>query len=310
MPVRIETQALSEPRFRIMGALAKVSHWDAIGRCAQVWDYCTEKAIYDISYSTLVALVGGPEFADAMIMAELATVVGVNHLGEDLLYIRGTKGRIEWLGEKREIAARARAMKKAKRSGHNSIDSKSFDSSIVRASNDSSIDSGYQKVYQPEQEQEQECVINTTLNSSCSAIPESSFSSHPASEEILGSNTLRARGIGNDKVKAKAKAIVYDKGFVEAWELYPRKTAKAEAAKAWDKLDDADRTECANVLAFTLAPAWTRATKADLTYLPHLATYLNQRRWEDEHQPTPKSQDAGGKGLSAADIWAMAEEMP
>jgi len=56
---------------------------------------------------------------------------------------------------------------------------------------------------------------------------------------------------------------------------YPRKVSKANARKAWEK-NKCNLTE--------ILPALEQHKKGwkDPLYIPHPATWLNQRRWEDE----------------------------
>ena len=73
--------------------------------------------------------------------------------------------------------------------------------------------------------------------------------------------------------------------FASFWALYPRKTAKAEAQKAWAKLSlDHSLLELITAgLATHIACAdWV---KEDGKYIPHASTWLNQRRWEDSPKP-------------------------
>ena len=80
-------------------------------------------------------------------------------------------------------------------------------------------------------------------------------------------------------VSAKASLVVEDKAtdgeFESFYSSYPRKVAKPQAKKAWSK------NKC--VLAEVL-PALEQHKKGwkDPLYIPHPATWLNQRRWEDE----------------------------
>ena len=76
-------------------------------------------------------------------------------------------------------------------------------------------------------------------------------------------------------------------GFAIFWGAYPRKVAKAAALKAWRKirpdaglqgliskgLDGARRSQ-----------QWQRDGGA---FIPHAATWLNGRRWEDDLAPAP-----------------------
>ena len=66
------------------------------------------------------------------------------------------------------------------------------------------------------------------------------------------------------------------------WPAYPRKVAKASAAKAFAKInpDDALLTRMLAALAVHVSSEQWR--RDDGRYIPHPATWLNQRRWEDE----------------------------
>lgn len=68
--------------------------------------------------------------------------------------------------------------------------------------------------------------------------------------------------------------------FAGLWDYYPRHTSKQAAAKAWDKLKPSDEL-CATIgKALRRQKAWDEWQRG--IGIPHLATYLNQRRWEDE----------------------------
>jgi hypothetical protein len=65
--------------------------------------------------------------------------------------------------------------------------------------------------------------------------------------------------------------------FAVFWSLYPRKTAKIAAQKAWDKNHcDAIAERICTALKKQL-PHWT-----DAKFIPHPATWLNAGRWDDE----------------------------
>jgi hypothetical protein len=71
-------------------------------------------------------------------------------------------------------------------------------------------------------------------------------------------------------------------GFPEFWQAYPRKVAKAAALKAWGKLRPDAALQAAilrGLQAATRSEQWQRDAGA---YVPHAATWLNGRRWEDE----------------------------
>ncbi|MBM0140178.1 YdaU family protein [Pseudomonas cannabina] len=76
-----------------------------------------------------------------------------------------------------------------------------------------------------------------------------------------------------------------DELFPKFWKLYPNKKGKTAAEKAWKKLKVTDDlfTLIAQGLAKQCASlAWT---KDNGQFIPHPATWLNGKRWEDEVQP-------------------------
>lgn len=80
-------------------------------------------------------------------------------------------------------------------------------------------------------------------------------------------------------------------GFEAFWEAYPRKTAKADALKAWSKLSPDEPLRAvilAAVQAQSLSDEWTRDGGR---FVPHGATWLNGRRWEDEASAAPAGDD-------------------
>nr|WP_236165721.1 hypothetical protein [Pseudomonas fulva] len=70
--------------------------------------------------------------------------------------------------------------------------------------------------------------------------------------------------------------------FERFWKLYPRKVGKDKAEKAWAKLK-VDASLFARVgtalAAWSISHDWT---KDGGQYIPHAATWLNGKRWEDE----------------------------
>ncbi len=71
--------------------------------------------------------------------------------------------------------------------------------------------------------------------------------------------------------------------FDAFWAAYPRKVAKASALKAWKKActGEAIKDEIMRVLKEQLPALYERSGK-DRQFIPHAATWLNGRRWEDE----------------------------
>lgn len=85
------------------------------------------------------------------------------------------------------------------------------------------------------------------------------------------------------EVKGTKKRMTYDDpGFQAFWSAYPRKTAKANALKAFEKLNpDGDLMK----MMLGALSRWSKSEqwiKDNGQYIPHAATWLNGRRWEDE----------------------------
>jgi len=74
----------------------------------------------------------------------------------------------------------------------------------------------------------------------------------------------------------------YSEEFLSFWNAYPKKTGKGEANKSWLKLHPSkalSETILASVLDHASSKDWT---KEEGRYIPLPATFLNQRRFEDE----------------------------
>ena len=82
--------------------------------------------------------------------------------------------------------------------------------------------------------------------------------------------------------------VVASDDFDAFWNAYPRKTGKTQASKAWSKLKQVDRTKAVDILPTHVA-YWHRAGTAT-QFIPHPATWLNGRRWEDELPSTSSQQ--------------------
>jgi hypothetical protein len=68
--------------------------------------------------------------------------------------------------------------------------------------------------------------------------------------------------------------------FDELWGMYPRKVSKRVAQKSFERLTQAEQA-----LAIAVMPnhiAYWKANDTQLVYIPHLASWLNAYRFEDE----------------------------
>ena len=72
-------------------------------------------------------------------------------------------------------------------------------------------------------------------------------------------------------------------GFELFWSAYPKKVAKQDAVKAWAKIQGVEfPTIMDGLRRWKNSDEWSRD---DGRYIPHPATWLNGRRWEDEVTP-------------------------
>lgn len=73
-----------------------------------------------------------------------------------------------------------------------------------------------------------------------------------------------------------------DERFETFWKAYPKKIGKGAAEKAWQKISSLEavlETIAGAVAAQSRSEQWL---KDGGQFIPHPATWLNQRRWEDE----------------------------
>lgn len=86
--------------------------------------------------------------------------------------------------------------------------------------------------------------------------------------------------------RGKDNKIYINNLFEEFYALYPRKSAKATALKAWNKLTEHDQEE-----AIKRLPDWINHKPFDNYNYPYPATFINQRRWEDDLFTTNNSNE-------------------
>lgn len=77
--------------------------------------------------------------------------------------------------------------------------------------------------------------------------------------------------------------------FDEFWSCYPRKAGKSEAAKAWLKAIKDGADAALVVAALKTHAEYHRVVKTEQQFIPHASTWLNQKRYEDEPPPLPRS---------------------
>lgn len=85
------------------------------------------------------------------------------------------------------------------------------------------------------------------------------------------------------KAGAVAPSIFQADGFSEFWKTYPRKVARANAEKAYLSALKGGSTHGEIMAGLArYVPIWAHT---EVAYIPHAATWLNGKRWNDEQDP-------------------------
>jgi hypothetical protein len=82
------------------------------------------------------------------------------------------------------------------------------------------------------------------------------------------------------------KKKIYTVSFLNFWSIYPRKegTSKLKAFEAWDKLNGKEENLIPIIMAAIERQSNSIYKGKDFKYIPHPATWLNEKRWEGEDQ--------------------------
>jgi uncharacterized protein YdaU (DUF1376 family) len=87
--------------------------------------------------------------------------------------------------------------------------------------------------------------------------------------------------------------------FVDFWKAYPRKVAKPEAVKAWQKIAPDAALAAATLAGVERHKKSKQWLRDEGEYIPHPSTFLNQRRWDDEVRTTEETKFSGLKEFAA-----------
>ncbi len=74
-----------------------------------------------------------------------------------------------------------------------------------------------------------------------------------------------------EKKRGESTCVLFD----QFWAIYPRKTSKQSASKAFAKLKDEDQQKAISNIGRLYS-------QTPVQFVPHAATYINQARWEDQ----------------------------
>ena len=86
-----------------------------------------------------------------------------------------------------------------------------------------------------------------------------------------------------EKLNTPFKTKEQEQLFAQFWNEYPKKVAKRDAERAWSKIPLDDLLFKRIMAGLDRARASPNWIKDKGQYIPHPATWLNGKRWEDEH---------------------------
>jgi len=154
----------------------------------------------------------------------------------------------------------------------------------------------YQQQYYHENKAKQNQVV--THDSTISTVVNNPQHDSTISTSLNKFNTSRSRSRSRSISKStKTHTVGCDDQFDQFWKAYPRKDGKQKAKIAWGKHDPSVIPDLFTGLARAVrSEQWKRGV------IPHPATWLNQRRWEDEgidHQVIPQAPATGLDAIAA-----------
>lgn len=100
-------------------------------------------------------------------------------------------------------------------------------------------------------------------------------------KEVRTANVPKtAHRLGKDRLgKVKQLSSSSDAGFDKFWSAYPKKIGKGAAEKSWEKMKPNLEVVLEAISAQKETDQWSKDAGK---FIPNPATWLNQRRWEDE----------------------------
>lgn len=107
-------------------------------------------------------------------------------------------------------------------------------------------------------------------------------------KETVDQSTLNAAALALKKTRPRKPtyapdgSIAYTPDFLKTWAIYPNKANKLKAFEAWNKLPNDPVLHSMILKAIQIQVKWPQWTKEEGKYIPHLSSWLNQMRWEDE----------------------------
>lgn len=99
--VNIEDQAWTDPRFAMLAQELGIDKESALCRFMRLVKVCTEMERHEMPAAAIRHAMGHDRAVEALVASDLAA-----HVTAAIYYVKGTKDRIEWLGERRAAGKR------------------------------------------------------------------------------------------------------------------------------------------------------------------------------------------------------------
>ena len=262
--INVEQKALTDSRFTQLGlALCPEGmaqggyflHALGLGAMIFVWNACQERSRHSLHYVEIEALglqigIVSGRFPEAIITCELGEW---SNKKKTEVRIKGTEGRIEWLEKRREDGKRGGRPRKTL-------------GLYEKHPGDNPPAPAPAPALTPTEESEK----TTTL-----VRPRRSNGARVAPSGIVKPSPL--------KDPERVKRLEED--FITLYQFYPRHVGKEAAWVAFTRLDpdvDTLREIARDIKKRTTEGEWVPTDPERVRFIPHLGTYLNQRRWTDE----------------------------
>lgn len=253
--VSLEFAAFLDARFKILARLSGFSNFDAIGRMCVVWMHCIEKSETILPEVFIDALAEVDGYAQWIVEADLG-----DRQEDGRVRVKGTKGRIEWLGRLREQAqagGKARAWQ-ARRGAKGEF------------------------TQQTPCQQAEETPAAGLDNSQPETPAQASPSTSTSASSAVTSKDLNI-------VKRKRRTGYSDE-FERIYSQYPRREGKSAGFKVYTKTIKTDLDRERLVLSVRNYTTQCKALGREIQFVKQFSSFM--RDWEDYVEPIPNLGDS------------------
>lgn len=114
------------------------------------------------------------------------------------------------------------------------------------------------------------------------------YASHMEDEDVIVNEKII--DIDNvDKENGRKKIDLQSERFDQFWSIYPKKVGKTAARKSWSKVSPNKELFSKIISAVETAKQSKQWQKENGQFIPNPTTWLNQGRWDDEHDLSSSS---------------------